>query len=227
MADSGIYSCIFPHLQPRQTYNIELVVGASPKPYITTLDQTKDWSLLQCEVRGASPEPKVEWQDSSGNILPAEEPQVSERGGRYYVTLNTTVTKTGRYRCEATQEEISHQTSAEIYVFINDFQQRRNRSDESTPIAAEPQRPQVTYSTTTPHDMEQENNRRASVNRADTELTLRRKYGVWNEGFRDAAAPLKRGIIKTLMDRSDQTCSRETELICGRAGKRDRSVHRT
>ncbi|XP_030275806.1 selection and upkeep of intraepithelial T-cells protein 2-like isoform X3 [Sparus aurata] len=210
MADSGIYSCIFPHLQPRQTYNIELVVGASPKPYITTLDQTKDWSLLQCEVRGASPEPKVEWQDSSGNILPAEEPQVSERGGRYYVTLNTTVTKTGRYRCEATQEEISHQTSAEIYVFINensstklvigllfgvifiaalillvatkcftvncnrDFQQRRNRSDESTPIAAEPQRPQVTYSTTTPHDMEQENNRRASVNRADTELTLRR-----------------------------------------------------
>ncbi|XP_073323644.1 butyrophilin-like protein 1 [Pagrus major] len=130
MADSGNYSCIFPHLQ-RQTFNIELVVervlrdragetrGASPKPHITTLDETKDWSLLQCEVQGAFAQPKVEWQDSAGNILPAEETQVSERGGRYYVTLNTTVTKTGRYRCVATQEDISHQTKAETFVLIS------------------------------------------------------------------------------------------------------------
>ncbi|XP_030275765.1 butyrophilin subfamily 2 member A2-like [Sparus aurata] len=132
MADSGNYRCLFPLLELRQTFNIELVVGrilkdrsgettgASPKPHITTLDQTKDWSLLQCEVRGASQEPKVEWQDSSGNILPAEEPQVSERGGRYYVTINTTVTKTGRYRCEATQEELYHQIHSETFVFINE-----------------------------------------------------------------------------------------------------------
>ncbi|XP_030275717.1 hemicentin-1-like isoform X1 [Sparus aurata] len=130
MADSGIYRCIFPHLQPRKTFNIELVVernlkdrsgeipGAS-KPFITTPNQTKDQLLLQCEVEGASQEPKVEWQDSSGNILPAEEPQVSERGGRYYVTINTTVTKTDRYRCVVTQKEISHQTSAETFVFIS------------------------------------------------------------------------------------------------------------
>ncbi|XP_030275759.1 putative selection and upkeep of intraepithelial T-cells protein 1 homolog isoform X1 [Sparus aurata] len=130
MADSGNYICIFPRLQPRQTFNIELVVerllrdrsgeipAASPEPYITILDQTKDWSLLQCKVRGASPKPKVEWQDSSGNILPVEEPQVSEKGGRYYVTHNTTVTKTGRYRCVVTQEEISHQINAETFVFI-------------------------------------------------------------------------------------------------------------
>uniref|UniRef100_A0A671X8Y4 Butyrophilin-like protein 1 n=1 Tax=Sparus aurata TaxID=8175 RepID=A0A671X8Y4_SPAAU len=119
MADSGNYICIFPRLQPRQTFNIELVVGASPEPYITTLNETKDWSLLQCKVRGASQEPKVEWQDSSGNILPAEEPQVSERGGRYYVTINTTVTKTGRYRCVVTQKEINHQSRAETFVFIS------------------------------------------------------------------------------------------------------------
>ena len=75
--------------------------------------------LLQCEVEGASQEPKVEWQDSSGNILPAEEPQVSERGGRYYVTIKTTVTRTGRYRCEVPQEEISHQISAETFVQLN------------------------------------------------------------------------------------------------------------
>ncbi|XP_073323610.1 CD276 antigen homolog [Pagrus major] len=132
MADSGNYSCFFPGLQPRQTFNIELVVepilrdrsgeipGASPKPYVTSLDETKDRSLLQCEVLEASPKPKVEWQDSTGNILPAEEPQVSERGGSYYVTLNTTVTKTGHYRCVATQEDINHQIYSETYVHLNE-----------------------------------------------------------------------------------------------------------
>ncbi|XP_030275794.1 butyrophilin-like protein 1 isoform X2 [Sparus aurata] len=143
VADSGNYSCDFPRLQPRQTFIIELVVdpvlkdrtgenipGASPKPCITILDQTKDWSLLQCEVQGASPEPKVEWQDSSGNILPAEERQVSERGGRYYVTINTTVTKTDHYSCEVTQEEISHQIHSETFVFISGLQ-RRFRSCKS------------------------------------------------------------------------------------------------
>ncbi|XP_073324014.1 butyrophilin-like protein 1 isoform X2 [Pagrus major] len=136
MADSGSYSCIFPRLQPRQTFNIELVVerllkdrsgeipGASPEPHITTLDETKDRSLLQCEVRRAFPKPKVEWQDSTGNILPAEEPQVLEIRGSYYVTLKTTVTKTGRYRCVATQEEISHQIYSEIYVLLNEYLSR-------------------------------------------------------------------------------------------------------
>ncbi|XP_030275785.1 butyrophilin-like protein 1 isoform X2 [Sparus aurata] len=131
MADSGNYSCIFPQLQLRETFYIQLVVerilkdrsgeitGAS-KPIITTPDKTKDQLLLQCEARGASPEPKVEWQDSSGKILPAEEPQVSERGGRYYVTINITVTKTGRYRCEVTQEELYHQIHSEALVFISE-----------------------------------------------------------------------------------------------------------
>uniref|UniRef100_A0A671X7P5 CD276 antigen homolog n=1 Tax=Sparus aurata TaxID=8175 RepID=A0A671X7P5_SPAAU len=130
-ADSGIYSCIFPHLQPRQTFKIELVVEqllrdrsgeipGAPKPIITILDATKDWALLQCVVRGASPKPKVEWQDSSGNVWEtAEDHQVSERRGSFYVTLNTNVTRTDRYRCNVTQEEISHQTKAETFVFIN------------------------------------------------------------------------------------------------------------
>ncbi|XP_073323608.1 butyrophilin subfamily 1 member A1-like [Pagrus major] len=128
MADSGIYSCFFPNLQ---TFIIHLLVerllkdrsgettGASPKPRITVLDETKDWSLLQCEVRGAFPKPKVEWQDNAGNILPAEEPPVLERGGRYYVTLIYTVTRTGCYRCVATQEEISHQIYSEMCVQLN------------------------------------------------------------------------------------------------------------
>ncbi|KAJ4919385.1 hypothetical protein JOQ06_022881 [Pogonophryne albipinna] len=117
--DSGSYTCVFPR-QPREEFCIELVVGASPEPSVTILDQTKDWSLLQCLVRGSFPEPKVEWRNSSGNILPVEEPQVSKTGDRYSVTLNTTVTKTDRYQCVATQEEIKHQSKpAHIYVLLN------------------------------------------------------------------------------------------------------------
>ncbi|XP_045932018.1 butyrophilin subfamily 2 member A1-like isoform X1 [Micropterus dolomieu] len=121
LTDSGDYSCDFPRLQPRQIFHIQLVVvGASPKPYVTILDEMKDWALLQCEVRGASSKPTVEWQDSAGNKLPAEEPQVSERGGSFYITVNTTVKKTDHYRCVATQEEIKHQIHTETFVYIGE-----------------------------------------------------------------------------------------------------------
>ncbi|XP_037621598.1 CD276 antigen-like isoform X2 [Sebastes umbrosus] len=119
MTDSGNYTCDFPRLQPRQIFYVELVVTATPKPSVTILDATETRALLQCDVRGASLKPKVEWQDSAGNILPAEEPQVSERGGSYDIILQTTVTKTDRYRCVVTQETISHQVSAETFVHIS------------------------------------------------------------------------------------------------------------
>ncbi|KAM7006337.1 CD276 antigen-like [Tautogolabrus adspersus] len=119
VSDSGNYTCIFPRLQPRQMFHIKLVVGAASKPSVTTLQQTKDWSLLQCEVHGASPEPKVEWRDSSGNILHAEEPQVTERGGSYDIILQTTVTKTDHYSCVVTQDQIKHQTEAKTHILIN------------------------------------------------------------------------------------------------------------
>ncbi|XP_038552533.1 V-set domain-containing T-cell activation inhibitor 1-like isoform X3 [Micropterus salmoides] len=118
VTDSGNYSCDFPRFQPRQIFNIQLLVGASPEPSVKILNQTQDWSLLQCEVLGASPKPTVEWQDSAGNKLPAEEPQVSERGGSFYIILQTTVKKTDNYRCVATQEEIKHQIYTETYVYI-------------------------------------------------------------------------------------------------------------
>ncbi|KAM3622410.1 uncharacterized protein V6R79_024576 [Siganus canaliculatus] len=119
--DSGDYSCIFPRLDEKgeHTCHIKLVVGASPEPYVTSVSETKDWSLLQCVVRGASPKPTVEWRDSSGNIVPAKEPQVTERGGSYDIILQTTVTKTDRYRCVSTQDEIKHQVHAETEVYIS------------------------------------------------------------------------------------------------------------
>ncbi|XP_056245126.1 hemicentin-1-like [Seriola aureovittata] len=116
VADSGNYTCDFPFHQPIRRSHIVLVVGAAPEPSVKILGETQDGVQLQCVVRGASPKPDVQWQDSDGKTLPAEEPQVSERGGSYDIILQTTVTKTDTYRCVATQEEIRHQVHAETYV---------------------------------------------------------------------------------------------------------------
>ncbi|XP_040890861.1 butyrophilin subfamily 2 member A1-like isoform X2 [Toxotes jaculatrix] len=139
VADSGNYTCVFPLLKPeRKTFNIELIVdfevrdrsaeitGAAPAPYIRILNATDAGVLLQCEVRGASPKPKVEWQDSDGNVLPAEEPQVSESGGRYNVTLRTTVTKTtsNHFHCVAKQEDFGHRIEGDIYLPEKLFEDR-------------------------------------------------------------------------------------------------------
>uniref|UniRef100_A0A3B4UP10 Butyrophilin subfamily 3 member A2-like n=1 Tax=Seriola dumerili TaxID=41447 RepID=A0A3B4UP10_SERDU len=119
MADSGDYTCAFPHLKPGgEIYNIQLVVRASPKPYVSIYDVTDDGVQLKCEVQGAFPQPTLQWQDSDGKVLPAEEPRVSERGGRYSITLQTTVTSitTNRFHCVAKQENIGHVVNAEIIV---------------------------------------------------------------------------------------------------------------
>ncbi|XP_075951696.1 V-set and immunoglobulin domain-containing protein 1-like isoform X1 [Anarhichas minor] len=130
--DGGNYTCAFPLLQPPRTFSVQLVVEllfkdrsggssvATPKPFVTTLDAAEDWALLECEVRGASPKPDVEWQDGDGNKLPAEEPQASERGGSYDITLNITVTKTDRYRCVVEQEDIKHRATSEVFVHISE-----------------------------------------------------------------------------------------------------------
>nr|XP_043879938.1 butyrophilin-like protein 2 isoform X1 [Solea senegalensis] len=118
VTDSGSYTCDFPFHQPRRRSHIVLVVGAAPKPFIRALGENEDGIQLQCEVLGAFPKPVVQWQDRAGNIIPAEKPQVSERGGSYDIILQTTVTKTDYYQCVATQEEIKHRVSEETYVSI-------------------------------------------------------------------------------------------------------------
>ncbi|XP_058486705.1 butyrophilin-like protein 2 [Solea solea] len=118
VTDSGSYTCDFPFHQPRRRSHIVLVVGAAPEPYVKTLGQTENGVKLQCTVKGASPKPKVHWQDRAGNIVPGEEPQVSERGGSYDIILQTTVTKTDFYQCVATQEEINHRVSEETFAAV-------------------------------------------------------------------------------------------------------------
>ncbi|XP_036958156.1 butyrophilin subfamily 2 member A1-like isoform X3 [Acanthopagrus latus] len=117
MADSGTYSCDFPHRPWIQTSFIELVVGAAPKPVISILAVTKDWVLLQCEARGVPPL-TVELKDGAGNILNSESTPTSETGSPSSITLNITVTKTDDYSCVATQKQFSHQVTAVIPVYI-------------------------------------------------------------------------------------------------------------
>uniref|UniRef100_A0A7N5ZZI9 Ig-like domain-containing protein n=1 Tax=Anabas testudineus TaxID=64144 RepID=A0A7N5ZZI9_ANATE len=108
--DSGDYICDFPLLQPTQKFYIKLIVGAPPEPFITVLNITEQGVVLQCVVQCAFPEPTLQWRNSDGHILPAEKTQVSKRGGRYDVILQTTVTKTPTncFTCEVRQEEIGH-----------------------------------------------------------------------------------------------------------------------
>ncbi|XP_044230365.1 butyrophilin-like protein 2 isoform X2 [Thunnus albacares] len=141
MEDGGNYTCYFPHLQPRQIFHIKLVVertfkdrsgeitGAASKLYITIVDVSEDGVQLKCEVRDAFPQPKLRWQDSDGNIFPAEERQVSERGGHYNVSLYSTVTSTttNRFSCVVKQEDISHIVNAEITLLDKLFEDKSCR----------------------------------------------------------------------------------------------------
>nr|XP_024655214.1 butyrophilin subfamily 3 member A2-like [Maylandia zebra] len=116
LEDGGNYTCDFP--SRRKTFRIELVVGAA-EPEITIFVRLYGGALLQCDVKNAYPKPTVEWQDSKDQIIPSEKPHVSEQGGHFYITVNTTVEKSGRYHCVATQKEINHQAQKEINVHLN------------------------------------------------------------------------------------------------------------
>ncbi len=97
-----------------------MFTGAVSEPSVKTV-KTKDGMKLQCKVLGVSPKPEVEWKDSSGNIVPADEPKVTERGGSYDVILQAPVTKTDNFRCVVTQKEINHQTENDIDVTHGEF----------------------------------------------------------------------------------------------------------
>ncbi|XP_039468544.1 butyrophilin subfamily 1 member A1-like isoform X2 [Oreochromis aureus] len=117
--DSGSYTCEFPHLQPERIFHIELIVGASPLPVVRIFHNGR----LQCEVRSASPEPTVEWWDSDNQRLPSEDPVVTEEGD---IILKTTVTRTGLYRCVATQDSIKHQIYTETFVQLEELAEKFN-----------------------------------------------------------------------------------------------------
>ncbi|XP_029947663.1 V-set domain-containing T-cell activation inhibitor 1-like [Salarias fasciatus] len=126
VTDSGNYTCYFPFHEPRRRAQYELIVeylliprkipGAAQQPFIA-FEKTNDRVLLQCDVEGAFPKPRVEWRDSSGNVLPAEA-TFTQKDKSFEVSLQATVTKSGKYQCVATQEEIHNEVFTEIYVAV-------------------------------------------------------------------------------------------------------------
>uniref|UniRef100_A0A672G930 Ig-like domain-containing protein n=1 Tax=Salarias fasciatus TaxID=181472 RepID=A0A672G930_SALFA len=114
VTDSGNYTCYFPFHEPRRRAQYELIVGAAQDPFIV-YNKTSDGVLLQCVVRRAFPKPRVEWRDSSGSILTTE-PTFTQKDMSFDVFLRATVTRSGFYRCVATQEEIHNEVFTETYV---------------------------------------------------------------------------------------------------------------
>ncbi|XP_035985083.1 butyrophilin-like protein 2 isoform X2 [Fundulus heteroclitus] len=119
VTDSGHYTC-FDIIQspPEKRNQVVLTVGAVAKPSVSRLNENDDWALLRCEITGASPKPTVVWYDSDGNKVSDKEPQVIEQGDHYDVILETTVTKTDKYTCVATQEGLHHQFNKTTSVYI-------------------------------------------------------------------------------------------------------------
>ncbi|XP_051804314.1 butyrophilin-like protein 1 [Acanthochromis polyacanthus] len=95
-----------------------LFSGTVLKPQIRILNATEDGVPLLCEVRDAFPEPSLEWRDSDGNVSSATEPLVSKEGKGFSVSLIATVTRTrtNRFQCVATQQEVHHRTTSEVDV---------------------------------------------------------------------------------------------------------------
>uniref|UniRef100_A0A3B5KG98 Ig-like domain-containing protein n=1 Tax=Takifugu rubripes TaxID=31033 RepID=A0A3B5KG98_TAKRU len=119
--DSGIYTCRFPRSSPVLRSEISLVVGACPEPLIRIVDGGPDRALLQCEVKGAHTRPAVQWKDSSGGVLPAQETKSEERDGLFYVTVRAIVSRSGDYSCVVTQEKFCHQISSTTFVYIGEL----------------------------------------------------------------------------------------------------------
>lgn len=74
--------------------------------------------MLQCEVQGAYPEPKVEWLDGDNNTVPTKVPVVTRSKKLYNITLQANVTKFAIYRCVSTQKHYGHQIYSETHMYL-------------------------------------------------------------------------------------------------------------
>lgn len=91
-----------------------ILTGGAVKPFVTSL-KTATGMMVQCEILDVPPQTKVQWQDSSGMLLSAEAPQVSQKGENVDITLLALITKSDTFCCVVTQPDNS-QISAKIDV---------------------------------------------------------------------------------------------------------------
>ncbi|XP_028998324.1 coxsackievirus and adenovirus receptor homolog [Betta splendens] len=123
VSDTGFYTCNLPNLT--QTFTVHLRVGKVAKLHTKKLTKMKDGVPLLCLVSDASPDfqLKISWFDSSGNKLNSQ--LEIKKNGELHI-LQTTVTKSDTYRCDATMEELSHQIDDNVTVTDEDL---NNTSD--------------------------------------------------------------------------------------------------
>ncbi|XP_075869354.1 CD276 antigen homolog isoform X2 [Nelusetta ayraudi] len=121
VTQSGIYYCVV--TQEEICHQIEgktavHIPGACPKPVIHSHD-TVSMTNLKCEVKGAFPEPTMEWQDSTRKpIKDAVETKSEWKEGRFDKIWEINVKQSGIYYCVVTQEGICHQTEQNTTVHI-------------------------------------------------------------------------------------------------------------
>ncbi|XP_031647409.1 butyrophilin subfamily 1 member A1 isoform X2 [Oncorhynchus kisutch] len=121
LSDAGSYRCFIPTLtsQVKET-TVQLIVGAVSQPLISIVGINGLGVVLKCESGGWFPEPKMEFLDSSGTILPADGPPERhiDSEGLYTVRRHVTVdqTDTNRFTCRVQQPEINHLKEIEIHV---------------------------------------------------------------------------------------------------------------
>lgn len=116
--DTGIYECIYIDETNQKTTKsrISLTVGVCPEPVIH-VNQIAGVSNLKCEIKGAFPEPTIEWQGGARKpIKDAVEIKSEWKDGRFRKILEINVTQSGIYYCVVTQEEICHQTEQKTTV---------------------------------------------------------------------------------------------------------------
>ncbi|KAJ0023405.1 hypothetical protein NQD34_003304 [Periophthalmus magnuspinnatus] len=123
LEDNGTYTCVLfkPNTnEVEKEITIRLNVGAAPRPGVKQIRIENTWRLLRCKVQGR-PKPEVEWRDSAGNLLSAEDKHVTwseDLSGRFYVELELNVTRSDNYTCVVTQREIHHQINNTLQVRI-------------------------------------------------------------------------------------------------------------
>ncbi|XP_036955883.1 uncharacterized protein LOC119020572 isoform X1 [Acanthopagrus latus] len=150
MADSGSYRCLFPLLEPRQTFYIELVVGRS------LTDQSAETT--------ENPSTKAVAGLLFGGII---------IGAFVLAAVQALLVATKRITVTCNQATTPHDMKQD-----HDCRASEDRADtEPTPSSF---REWIMIScddlqirSTTPHDMKQDHDCRASEDRADTELTER------------------------------------------------------
>lgn len=78
-------------------------------------------SKFRCQIKGAFPEPTIEWQDSSRRPVDGavETKFKQNEDGRYDRIVEVTVSQSGTYYCVATQKGVCHQTERNATVYIS------------------------------------------------------------------------------------------------------------